>query len=200
MLILVFPLRALMMVIMLIVIVVNIGVAFSLNMLRTLRLPNLLICSVLLVLLFFYDIFFVFVTPFLTMKGESVMVEVARGAADTQEQLPMVLRVPHLGADPLNVCFSQFSLLGFGDILVPGLLVSYCHAFDLLHHRQDQQRPPATSGCCCCCTTSSTSRLYYIVSVVCKFSLSLIIYLNILKLIKISDRITTSVMSIGFNL
>ncbi|XP_022664978.1 signal peptide peptidase-like 2A isoform X1 [Varroa destructor] len=142
------------------------GVAFSLNMLRTLRLPNLLICSVLLVLLFFYDIFFVFVTPFLTMKGESVMVEVARGAADTQEQLPMVLRVPHLGADPLNVCFSQFSLLGFGDILVPGLLVSYCHAFDLLHHRQDQQRPPATSGCCCCCTTSSTSRLYYIVSVV----------------------------------
>ncbi|OQR68309.1 signal peptide peptidase 2B-like [Tropilaelaps mercedesae] len=139
------------------------GVAFSLNMLRTLRLPNLLICSVLLVLLFFYDIFFVFVTPFLTMKGESVMVEVARGAADTQEQLPMVLRVPHLGAEPPNVCFSQFSLLGFGDILVPGLLVSYCHAFDLLHHRQRQQRSTTSSGCC-----ALPNRLYYTVAVVCE--------------------------------
>lgn len=67
------------------------GVAFSINMLKTLRLPNLMICSVLLVLLFFYDIFFVFVTPFLTMKGESVMVDVAtRGL----EQLPTVLRPP----------------------------------------------------------------------------------------------------------
>ncbi|KAL1417942.1 hypothetical protein MTO96_006009 [Rhipicephalus appendiculatus] len=78
------------------------GVAFSINMLKTLRLPNLMICSVLLVLLFFYDIFFVFVTPFLTMKGESIM----------------------------------FSLLGFGDILVPGLLVAYCHGFDLLTTRK----------------------------------------------------------------
>lgn len=110
------------------------GVAFSINMLKTLRLPNLMICSVLLVLLFFYDIFFVFVTPFLTMKGESIMVEVAKGG-NTQEQLPMVLRVPHFNNEALSVCFGQFSLLGFGDILVPGLLVAYCHGFDLLTTR-----------------------------------------------------------------
>ncbi|KAL3196773.1 hypothetical protein MRX96_015386 [Rhipicephalus microplus] len=110
------------------------GVAFSINMLKTLRLPNLMICSVLLVLLFFYDIFFVFVTPFLTMKGESIMVEVAKGG-NTQEQLPMVLRVPHFNNESLSVCFGQFSLLGFGDILVPGLLVAYCHGFDLLTTR-----------------------------------------------------------------
>lgn len=110
------------------------GVAFSINMLKTLRMPNLMICSVLLVLLFFYDIFFVFITPFLTMKGESIMVEVARGG-NSQEQLPMVLRVPHLNNESLSVCFSQFSLLGFGDILVPGLLVAYCHGFDLLNTR-----------------------------------------------------------------
>ncbi|EEC19904.1 conserved hypothetical protein [Ixodes scapularis] len=104
------------------------GVAFSINMLKTLRMPNLMICSVLLVLLFFYDIFFVFITPFLTMKGESIMVEVARGG-NSQEQLPMVLRVPHLNNESLSVCFSQFSLLGFGDILVPvygvGLVVTF---------------------------------------------------------------------------
>ncbi|XP_029839430.2 signal peptide peptidase-like 2A [Ixodes scapularis] len=110
------------------------GVAFSINMLKTLRMPNLMICSVLLILLFFYDIFFVFITPFLTMKGESIMVEVARGG-NSQEQLPMVLRVPHLNNESLSVCFSQFSLLGFGDILVPGLLVAYCHGFDLLNTR-----------------------------------------------------------------
>ncbi|XP_064471142.1 signal peptide peptidase-like 2A [Ornithodoros turicata] len=107
------------------------GVAFSINMLKTLRLPSLMICTVLLVLLFFYDIFFVFITPFLTMKGDSIMVEVAKGGG-SQEQLPMVLRVPHFSNEALAVCLSQYSLLGFGDILVPGLLVAYCHGFDLV--------------------------------------------------------------------
>ena len=63
--------------------------------------------------------------------GKSVMVEVATGG-DSGEQLPMVLKVPHLGSNPLKVCFLPFSMLGFGDILVPGLLLSYCHSFDLL--------------------------------------------------------------------
>lgn len=47
----------------------------------------------------------------------------------------MVLRVPHFNNESLSVCFGQFSLLGFGDILVPGLLVAYCHGFDLLTTR-----------------------------------------------------------------
>ena len=57
------------------------------------------------------------------------MVEVATGG-DTGEQLPMVLKVPHMNKDPLYACWVPFSLLGFGDILVPGLLMSYCCAFD----------------------------------------------------------------------
>ncbi|GIY68687.1 signal peptide peptidase-like 2B [Caerostris extrusa] len=85
----------------------------------------------LLVLLFFYDIFFVFVTPYFTVKGESVMEEVATGGSSA-EMLPMVLRVSHFGFDQLAVCYKQFSILGFGDILVPGLLISYCHGFDLV--------------------------------------------------------------------
>ncbi len=59
------------------------------------------------------------------------MVEVATGG-DTGEQLPMVLKVPHLNSNPLSACWIPYSMLGFGDILVPGLLLSYCHAFDLL--------------------------------------------------------------------
>jgi len=107
------------------------GIMFSINMLKVLRLPSLRICTILLSALFFYDIFFVFITP-LFMSGKSVMVEVATGHS-SDEQLPMVLRVPHLSTTPSRVCYMQtYSLLGFGDILVPGLLLSYAHSYDLL--------------------------------------------------------------------
>ncbi|XP_067140878.1 signal peptide peptidase-like 2A isoform X1 [Centruroides vittatus] len=108
------------------------GISFCINLLQSIRLPNLQICTILLVLLFFYDIFFVFVTPLLTVKGESVMVEVATGGT-SGEQIPMVLKVPHLTFNGLSVCrYLNYSLLGFGDILVPGLLIAYCHGFDLI--------------------------------------------------------------------
>lgn len=125
-------------------------------------------CTLLLSVLFVYDVFFVFITPFLTnvrgsraslpsvaalstltltcllQSGESIMVEVAAGPSDfaTHEkvslvarfaspagsmtlafrlfQLPMVLKVPRLNSSPLALCDRPFSLLGFGDILVPG--------------------------------------------------------------------------------
>ncbi|XP_033272689.1 signal peptide peptidase-like 2B isoform X5 [Orcinus orca] len=90
-------------------------------------------CTLLLLVLFIYDVFFVFITPFLTKSGNSIMVEVATGPSDsaTHEKLPMVLKVPRLNASPLALCDRPFSLLGFGDILVPGLLVAYCHRFDI---------------------------------------------------------------------
>lgn len=86
------------------------GVMFSINMLKVLRLPSLKICTILLCALFFYDIFFVFITP-LFMSGKSVMVEVATGHS-SDEQLPMVLRVPHLSTSPSRICYMQtYSLL-----------------------------------------------------------------------------------------
>ncbi|XP_063776145.1 signal peptide peptidase-like 2B isoform X2 [Pseudophryne corroboree] len=109
------------------------GIAFCLYMLKTIRLPTFKACTLLLFVLFVYDVFFVFITPFLTKNGESVMVEVAAGPSDSssQEKLPMVLKVPRLNSSPLALCDRPFSLLGFGDILVPGLLVAYCHRFDI---------------------------------------------------------------------
>uniref|UniRef100_A0A8C4NZB1 Signal peptide peptidase-like 2B n=1 Tax=Dicentrarchus labrax TaxID=13489 RepID=A0A8C4NZB1_DICLA len=89
------------------------GIAFCLYMLKTVRLPTFKACTLLLSVLFVYDVFFVFITPFLT-------------------KLPMVLKVPRLNSSPLALCDRPFSLLGFGDILVPGLLVAYCHRFDIL--------------------------------------------------------------------
>ncbi|XP_051556409.1 signal peptide peptidase-like 2B isoform X2 [Myxocyprinus asiaticus] len=110
------------------------GIAFCLYMLKTIRLPTFKACTLLLVVLFVYDVFFVFITPLLTESGESIMVEVATGPSNSfsHEKLPMVLKVPRLNSSPLVLCDRPFSLLGFGDILVPGLLVAYCHRFDIL--------------------------------------------------------------------
>ena len=50
-------------------------------MLRLVRLPSLKICTLLLVLLFFYDIFFVFITPLFT-KVTTVTVTLFISTAD----------------------------------------------------------------------------------------------------------------------
>lgn len=108
------------------------GVAFCIQMLKKVRLPSLKICSILLILLFAYDIFFVFITPFFTKDGSSVMIDIATGRGSTSgERLPIVLMFPKMNINEFASCFWPFSLLGFGDIFVPGLLVSFCYGFDL---------------------------------------------------------------------
>ncbi|XP_074862583.1 signal peptide peptidase-like 2A isoform X3 [Carettochelys insculpta] len=107
------------------------GVAFCLNFIKTLKMPNFKSCVILLGLLLLYDVFFVFITPFITKNGESIMVEVAAGPFGNSEKLPVVIRVPRLEYSVLTLCGMPFSLLGFGDIIVPGLLVAYCRRFDV---------------------------------------------------------------------
>uniref|UniRef100_A0A8C4R724 Signal peptide peptidase-like 2 n=1 Tax=Eptatretus burgeri TaxID=7764 RepID=A0A8C4R724_EPTBU len=107
--------------------------AFCLCLLLVLHMPSFKACTLLFCCLFLYDIFFVFITPFITRGGESIMVEVATGpsTAVTREKLPMVIKAPRLSPTSLAVCERPFSLIGLGDILVPGLLVTYCRRFDL---------------------------------------------------------------------
>ncbi|XP_034436792.1 signal peptide peptidase-like 2A isoform X1 [Hippoglossus hippoglossus] len=125
------------------------GVAFCLNFMKTISLSNFKICVILLSLLLVYDVFFVFITPFFTKNGVSIMVQVALGPdasgektqgnmveipAEPQapsEKLPVVMRVPRFSAWAQNLCGMQFSILGYGDIIVPGLLVAYCSRFDV---------------------------------------------------------------------
>ncbi|POM66380.1 Signal peptide peptidase-like protein [Phytophthora palmivora] len=118
------------------------GICFCLVFLRTARLPNLKVATVLLVLVFMYDIFMVFISPYIF--NESVMIKVATGGAqstatggvssgyclryptDTKhdcrsESMPMLLRVPKM----LD-WRSGSSLLGLGDIVLPGLLLVFC--------------------------------------------------------------------------
>ncbi|KAM8893931.1 signal peptide peptidase-like 2A isoform 4-T4 [Spinachia spinachia] len=107
------------------------GVAFCLNFMKTISLSNFKICVILLSLLLVYDVFFVFITPFFTKNGVSIMVQVALGPDASGEKLPVVMRVPRFSAWAQNLCGMQFSILGYGDIIIPGLLVAYCSRFDV---------------------------------------------------------------------
>ncbi|XP_034042816.1 signal peptide peptidase-like 2A isoform X2 [Thalassophryne amazonica] len=107
------------------------GIAFCLNFMKTISLSNFKICLILLGLLLVYDVFFVFITPFFTKNGVSIMVQVALGPDASGEKLPVVMRVPRFSAWAQNLCGMQFSILGYGDIIVPGLLVAYCSRFDV---------------------------------------------------------------------
>eukprot|EP00300_Choanocystis_sp_HF-7_P036768 c52682_g1_i1.p1 GENE.c52682_g1_i1~~c52682_g1_i1.p1 ORF type:complete len:521 (-),score=123.91 c52682_g1_i1:79-1608(-) len=98
------------------------GISLCLMFFKSFRFPNMKTSSVLLVLAFVYDIFFVFITPAI-FKGRSVMVEVATGGG-SRESIPMLLKVP----EPCDGCSP--GMLGLGDIVLPGLFVSYTLAFD----------------------------------------------------------------------
>lgn len=119
------------------------------------------VVAIAMVLLFFYDIIMVFITPFLTqVRGEggrelgiagdadgllpplpqdheSVMVKAATGGDSNSEPLPIVFVVPKLLPSSLErACaslagFFSYSLLGYGDVGVPGLLVTLCLKFDM---------------------------------------------------------------------
>ncbi|GBF97873.1 signal peptide peptidase-like [Raphidocelis subcapitata] len=106
----------------------TLGIALMLLVLRTLRLGSLRVACVLLPLCFVYDVFFVFIQPAIFGGGDSVMVEVARGAG-LDETLPMLLRVPRLSGPP--IARGGYSMLGFGDVILPGLLVALTRRIDV---------------------------------------------------------------------
>lgn len=97
------------------------AVFLALTFLKTLRLTTLIPGMVLLGLLFFYDIFWVFISPYFTTGGKSVMVAVATGL-----DIPIKLVMPHLTVDYPT---SQCSLLGLGDILIPGIFIIFLARF-----------------------------------------------------------------------
>ena len=98
------------------------GICLLLTLQRVLRLPNIKISLILLSLAFFYDVFWVFLSPI--FFSSSVMQTVAQGGG-TGEAVPMLLRLPRL-QDELG----GYTMLGLGDIALPGLLVSYLLRFD----------------------------------------------------------------------
>jgi len=119
------------------------GAAVCITFLSVVKLNSIKVATILLIAAFFYDIFFVFITPYLTKGGKSIMIDVATsGGPPTGDPLmcekypdekncqggdllPMLLTIPRLfdfGGGS--------SLLGLGDIVLPGLLLSFAARYD----------------------------------------------------------------------
>jgi len=88
--------------------------------LAVIRLPNLKLSIILLCAFLVYDVFWVFISP--VIFGQSVMVAVATKMPTSA--LPMTLSVPHVLDN------GGYSLLGLGDIVLPGLFICYTYSFD----------------------------------------------------------------------
>lgn len=105
----------------------------------TIELPSLRVGAILLSVAFVYDVFFVYLSPF--VFGSNVMVNVASGMGNTQRRVlgldpdqhqeehyqsaPMVLSIPLLFS-----FYGGNALLGLGDLIIPGLLVAFCIRYD----------------------------------------------------------------------
>eukprot|EP00293_Proteomonas_sulcata_P016805 CAMPEP_0184296876 /NCGR_PEP_ID=MMETSP1049-20130417/7825_1 /TAXON_ID=77928 /ORGANISM="Proteomonas sulcata, Strain CCMP704" /LENGTH=202 /DNA_ID=CAMNT_0026606323 /DNA_START=48 /DNA_END=656 /DNA_ORIENTATION=+ len=102
--------------------ILNNILAFSLIIffLTSVRLSSLKVASSLLTLAFFYDIFWVFISGHIF--GKNVMVTVATGL-----NVPIKILVPLMMAHGKSM---QFTLIGLGDIVLPGLLLCFALRFD----------------------------------------------------------------------
>ncbi|KAF0895485.1 hypothetical protein E2562_013581 [Oryza meyeriana var. granulata] len=98
------------------------GICLMITVLQMARLPNIRVASALLSAAFVYDVFWVFISPLIF--HESVMIAVARGD-NSGEAIPMLLRIPRF-FDP----WGGYDMIGFGDIIFPGLLVAFSYRFD----------------------------------------------------------------------
>ncbi|KAK3004756.1 hypothetical protein RJ639_018401 [Escallonia herrerae] len=101
------------------------GIALIITVLQIIRVPNLKVGTVLLSCAFLYDIFWVFVSKW--WFHESVMIVVARGDGSGEDGIPMLLKIPRM-FDP----WGGYSIIGFGDIILPGLVVAFSLRYDWL--------------------------------------------------------------------
>jgi len=116
------------------------GASVCIMAISVIRLPNFKVAAMLLSIMFFYDIFFVFISPY--FFSSSIMMKVASGGkqihhdenfcekypdhTDCQKNaLPMLFLVPSV----LSYS-SSGSILGLGDVVLPGLLLAFTARLD----------------------------------------------------------------------
>ncbi|VDM64548.1 unnamed protein product [Angiostrongylus costaricensis] len=93
-----------------------INVTLCLHILKSLRLPSLKWITTLMLCMFVYDAVMVFATPYMTRNGCSIMLEVATGIDCSTS-----------GSDDLDIEKGfQMTILGLGDIIIPGYLITHC--------------------------------------------------------------------------
>lgn len=101
------------------------SVLLSISAIKSARFANFKIAFIALVGLFFYDIYFVFHTD--------IMVKVANGIDS-----PIKILLPR---KPFSEMYwdAPMSVLGVGDIVIPGMFISTCLRFDLFLHHQESR-------------------------------------------------------------
>jgi signal peptide peptidase-like protein 2B len=117
------------------------GACLSILFLSLLTLNSIKVATILLVATFVYDIFFVFISPFIF--DESVMVTVATSGGAPEGSQDLCEKYPDdgqcQGGDPLPLLLTfprimdyrgGSSLLGLGDIVIPGLLLAFAARLD----------------------------------------------------------------------
>jgi len=98
------------------------GVSFCVQAIQMMSCGTYVNGVIMLCGLFFYDIFWVFGTGYFMAEGDSVMVSVAKNF-----DAPIKLLFPKHWP-PQD---KQFSMLGLGDIVIPGIFVALCLRYDV---------------------------------------------------------------------
>ncbi|KAK5970485.1 Signal peptide peptidase [Trichostrongylus colubriformis] len=124
-----------------------INVTLCLDVATSFRLPNVQCITVVMIFMFVYDVLMVFGTPFFMTRGCSLMDELVSGIPCSSENtepypvapidtpipepFPFIMQVPFV--DPMVSCVDldvekgfKLSILGLGDIIIPGILVTHC--------------------------------------------------------------------------
>ena len=118
--------------------------------------------TIILIFWFLYDIFFVFITPSITNTKKSIMEQAATGRDDSmddasglivpeceedyststmsrqKEIAPIIFLIPYIN----DVLKNGFSILGFGDVIIPGLHLGFCAAWDVLRSERRLGKAP----------------------------------------------------------
>ena len=150
------------------------GCGFCAFAIKTLKVKNFKISTVLMLLFIVYDVFYVFASKYLTEDHKSIMVQVATGKAGSgkvKEEIPMLLKMPRFITSALAQCLQEkFSILGFGDIILPGLHIGFCASFDAI-----------------CSLQNSVKQHVYYVSGLVAYSVGLIITMLVVNVAKIGQ-------------
>ena len=100
----------------------------SFTFLSILILKSFMLCFLLLFVFFIYDTFWVFYSD--KIFSENVMVKAA-----TSLNIPIKIEMPIIfSQNPIKDCM----LLGMGDIVLPGIIIKYCHRFDSMKKKIDK--------------------------------------------------------------
>ncbi|KRY33738.1 Signal peptide peptidase-like 2B, partial [Trichinella spiralis] len=123
------------------------GLAILISVISNVRLPTLKAVTIFSLAFLIYDVTMVFISPYFT-NGCSIMLDVVTGGGcskgrgavvnveNAKEMLPLMIVVPQLtdlavSCAKLSGIYSLMpTSLGFGDVIIPGIMVGFNAAFD----------------------------------------------------------------------